>query len=403
MNQLTDKKKIRSMELLLMVTYMVSYLTRINYGAVIVEISRDTGISASLLSLAVTGSFFTYGIGQLFSGWIGDRVQPKRLVFCGLLVTICMNLLILLCKNPWQMTVVWCFNGLAQSMMWPPIVKLMTSLFSDEEYKKASVVVSWGSSFGTIFVYLTSPLWISIAGWKLVFVISAGLGMIMVGIWQKYCPNLTAEKAEQKEQGKVQKLLKNPMLWGIMLAIILQGALRDGVTTWMPTYVKDTFHFGSGISILTGVLLPIFSILCYRVTSAIYQKKPKEPVFCAGGIFLVGTAASALLLLVTGKNAVCSILMMALLTGCMHGVNLLLICMVPAFFKNSGNVASISGLLNFCTYVGSATSTYGIAKVSEQAGWNVTILIWMLVAAAGAAVCFLCVPAWKKFVGNKGC
>ena len=129
----------------------------------------------------------------------------------------------------------------------------MTALFSEEEYKKASVIVSWGSSFGTIFVYLTSPLWISIAGWRLVFLVSAGLGMVMLVIWQRFCPNLAAEKTEQKKQGSVRNLLKNPMLWGIMLAIVLQGALRDGVTTWMPTYVKDTFHFG----MITASLKPI--------------------------------------------------------------------------------------------------------------------------------------------------
>ena len=87
---------------------------------------------------------------------------------------------------------------------------------------------------------------------------------------------------------------------------------------------------------------------------------------------------------------------MALLTGCMHGVNLILICMVPAFFKGSGKVSLISGVLNSCTYVGSAISTYGIAKISKQAGWNFTITLWIFIAAAGAFICFVGIPAWKK-------
>lgn len=388
------------MRFLFMVTYMISYLTRINYGAVILEMGHDTGISSSLLSLAVTGSFITYGAGQLFSGWFGDRIQPKKLVFTGLAVTTVMNLLIPVCHNFWQMTAVWCVNGLAQAFMWPPIVKLMVALFSEEEYKKASVVVSWGSSFGTIFVYLMSPFWIAVAGWRCVFIVSAILGAVMVLIWGHFCPDIAEEaKSEKKQTGGLQ-LLKSPLILSIMFAIVLQGSLRDGVTTWMPSYVAETFHLGNNVSILTGVLLPVFSILCFQAASVIYRKRPNDPLLCAGGIFLAGAFFAFVLLLFSGRNAALCVLFMALLTGCMHGVNLILICMIPAFFKESGNVSTVSGILNSCTYVGSAISTYGIAKISESAGWNVTISVWILIAAAGTVVCFGCIPAWRHRFGK---
>ena len=94
MDKLTDKKKINATIFLFALTYMVSYMTRINLGAVITEIVARTGMTKTMLSAAVTGSAITYGLGQLISGYIGDRVSPKRLVFLGLLVTAVMNLLI---------------------------------------------------------------------------------------------------------------------------------------------------------------------------------------------------------------------------------------------------------------------------------------------------------------------
>jgi len=190
--------------------------------------------------------------------------------------------------------------------------------------------------------------------------------------------------------------LKSPLIWGIMLAIVLQGALRDGVTTWMPSYISDTFRFSNVASILTGVLPPLFSILSFQVTSKIYDKKPNAPLLCAGGIFLAGGVSALILLMFSGKQAVICIFCMALLTACMHGVNLILVCMLPVFFKDSGNVSAVSGILNSCTYVGSAISTYGIAKISENAGWNVTITVWMAIALAGTCLCFVCIPAWKR-------
>jgi OPA family glycerol-3-phosphate transporter-like MFS transporter len=64
-----------------------------------------------------------------------------------------------------------------------------------------------------------------------------------------------------------------------MIAIILQGMLRDGVTTWMPTYIADVYHLDTAISILTGIVLPLFSIACTQVTSKLYRHKIKNSGF----------------------------------------------------------------------------------------------------------------------------
>ena len=150
MEKITNQKEIKKITLLFMFTYMISYITRTNYGAIISEMVEATSFSKSMLSMSITGSFVTYGTGQIVSGILGDKFSPKKLVSIGFIITILMNLLITLCTNPYQMLAVWCVNGFAQSFMWPPIVKLMTTLFSNEDYSKAAVTVSWGSSFGSV-------------------------------------------------------------------------------------------------------------------------------------------------------------------------------------------------------------------------------------------------------------
>jgi len=146
LNKLTGKKAVAGITWLFAITYMVSYLTRINYGAVISEVVTDTGFTKSLLSMAVTGSFITYGAGQIVSGIIGDRFSPKKLITAGLCVTTVMNLLMILCADPWQMLIVWCINGFAQSFMWPPLVRLMSALVSREDYKGVSTKVAWAAA-----------------------------------------------------------------------------------------------------------------------------------------------------------------------------------------------------------------------------------------------------------------
>lgn len=399
MNKITEKKAVNRMILLFAVLYLISYVTRINYSAIIAEMVSAEGIQKSLASLALTASAVTYGIGQLVSGFLGDKIEPKKLIFCGLLVTISMNLLIPLCRTPYQMTLVWGVNGLAQAFMWPPLVKIMTVLFTEETYKKACVIVSWGSSCGTILIYLLSPICIHFAGWRAIFVLSALCAVVMALIWLKKCPSIGKFSGTAASETKTHEPISKSflLLAGIMAAIMLQGMLRDGVTTWMPSYISETFHLDSKIAILTGVILPVFSILTFQLTSIIYRKSVRNELLLSACIYAVGFLAALVLYLTNGASAGMSVLLSALLTGSMHGVNLILVCMVPPYFKRFGRISLASGLLNFCTYVGSAASTFGMAVFSEHFGWNSTVFLWSAVALFGAVICFALCKSWSKF------
>ena len=96
-------------------------------------------------------------------------------------------------------------------------------------------------------------------------------------------------------------------------------------------------------------------------------------------------------------SIVLSMLLMACIVAFMHGVNFMLIIVVPKRFVKSGKVSTFSGLLNAFTYIGAAISAYGFALLSDAFGWNVTILSWIAVTVVGLAVCLGAAPGWKRF------
>ncbi|MBR2343203.1 MAG: MFS transporter [Clostridia bacterium] len=398
---LTERREIKRLIFFFSLVYMASYITRTNLGAVISEVEASTGISRRALSAAVTANFIAYGVGQVISGFLGDRISPKRLVIFGLILTTAMNLLFPLCADATLMTVVWCINGFAQSMLWPPIVKILTVVLSDDDFKDGCTTMSLYASSGTVVIYLIAPLLIFLFSYRSVFVFSAALGAVAILIWARFAPNVENYKKTEKnlENTAPKYNIFTPLLLLILLAITLQGMLRDGVTTWMPSYISDTYSLGSEISILSGVLLPLFSIICMKVTAQIYKKRIRNPLTLAGIIFLLGAVAALGLALLGGRVAILSVLLSALLTGSMYGVNLMLISMVPGFFKGYRNLGLITGVLNFATYVGSAVSTYGIALISEGYGWDTTITIWFGIAALGTALCLILArPFSNKFI-----
>ncbi len=401
MEKLTKKRDVNTLAFLFAVTYMISYMTRINYGAVEVAMENDLKVSAELLGLAVTGSFVTYGVGQIISGIIGDRISPKKLVSYGLWLTVAMNVLLPFCKSPYQMLAVWSVNGFAQSFMWPPLVRLMTALLTADDYKSVTAKVSWGGNFGTMAVYALAFVLVKISTWKSVFWVCAALGLGMIFIWNRFSYEIGIQKRE-KTDGKVNNdkkySLLTPLMVFVMIAIVLQGFLRDGVSTWMPKFISDEYKLDEASAILPGVILPIFSILCIQLVTKIYIKKFTNPLACAALFFGVGVISAIGIYILSGVEIVSTIAFFAILSGSMHGVNLMLVCMVPQFFEKSGKVSTVSGVINSFTYIGSALSGYGIPLLAKTLSWNNTILSWVCIASVGLVICIVCAkPFGKRF------
>lgn len=402
MSKITNKQQIRNITLLFTVVYMVSYITRINYEAVVESIKLATGVSKELLSLAVTGSFITYGGGQIISGICSDKFPPKLLIMCGFATTSLMNLLIPLCAgNPYAMMAVWSVNGFAQAFMWPPLIRILTHLLSTEDYKKSILHVNGGSCYGTIVVYIVASLLVMLS-WKAVFAFSALCGIIMIILLGKFCPDVRPEKKDSTDETGTDRKLGNKLLFAplmlmLLLSIIMMGSIRDGIHTWMPSYINETYNLGESISILSSAVLPLFALGCMKMSSSLHSKKIKNPVLCAGVFFAIAAISAFVLVFSTGKNAVVSIIFMAVLYGAMYGVNLMLISMLPAAFKKYGNVSTASGVINSCTYVGSAISAYGIARViGGGSNWQPAVIIWLALAVGGTLICVLCAKSWRK-------
>ena len=116
-------------------------------------------------------------------------------------------------------------------------------------------------------------------------------------------------------------------------------------------------------------------------------------------IFVLSSVSALILYVINraGGSALFSMLLMAIIVASMHGINLMLISVVPKRFLKTGKVSTFSGILNACTYVGASLSTYGFAALAERFGWGFTILMWVVVSVAGVAVCFVAAPVWKRF------
>ncbi len=392
-----DTKNSKKLIYLCSLAYFVSYLTRINFAAVIAAIISDGYIDKTSAGAVTTVGFITYGVGQLISGKLGDRFDPKRLMTLGFCVTAAMNLLIPFVGGAALMCLVWGINGLAQSLMWPPMLKIMKTAMSEDDFNKGCVRTNLGSTIATIAIYVLAPAVISVWSWKGVFFITAVCGAVMAVVWFFVLTEIE-KSADIKymlvKSGRTKKKYSLTMPVGLFIltlaAIFFQGILRDGVTTWLPTYICESFGLSSEKSILTSAVIPAFSYLSLRICSFIYNKIGKKPYRCALMIFAVGAAAAIMLVLFGSRAVILTALMAALIVACMYGVNLVLISFIPGIYGNNENMSALSGTLNFMTYVGSAAASYGFALLSDGFGWNGTVVSWIAIALLGTGAVAAC-------------
>lgn len=408
MSKLTERSDIRLLAILSWVVYFASYVTRINYGAVLVEFVAAEGVDNAAASLITSVLFVTYGAGQLLSGYLGDRVSPRMLIFGGLAVAVGCNLLMPVCAPHIPvMAAVWGVNGLAQAMMWPPLVKILTSALSKEEYARMVPTVSTSCACATIAVYLVSPLLITLSGWKTVFAVSSVVGLLAAVVWLLASRNLLrnvdftpVDRHSKTGQTQVSADGTVGVLWKllpvILMGIAVQGMLRDGISTWMPTMMTEAFHMKRTVSILTGVALPTIHMVVSLCTYGILRRMHHNVMGCMALFFAVATG---LLLALAGfgmGSAVTSVILIALVNGTAHGINALQVSYLPACFTGYGRVSFLAGLLNSATYVGSALSTWLFAVISERLGWGATVNVWVLLAAFGTGLTVFCVAVLNR-------
>ena len=408
--KLTDSKAVKKLSYLFMFTYMISYITRINYGAIISEMEQATSFSKSMLSMAITGSFITYGIGQIISGILGDKFKPQNIILCGLTLNTAMNLAMPLTDDFTLRSIIWFINGFAQSMLWPPLVRIMAETMDSKTYNKVCTNVNVAGISGTILLYITaSAIWIRYFSWKYVFFSSALVSGIIAVIWVIGFSKATKDtdlfrtvKSRSNGEKKQNTLSAKALLMSgfllIALAIICQGALRDGITDWVPSFIINTFSLESGSAILKSVIIPVFSVISLKLVGIINGKFVKDEVKAGTITFFAGTLGCLLLLFIYKENQYVTLILAALITCLMHGVNYFLICIVPARFEKYNAVSTMSGIINSLTYVGSAAATYGFGAVSDSFGWNTVLIAWIVVAVIGTVAGLLAIKPWRRFV-----
>lgn len=415
MTKKTIRPGVRAISWMCTLVYFTSYLLRKNLGVMLVKVCLDMEVAESAFAIVLTGLTIAYGGGQIVSGMLGDKIPPRYMIACGLGVATLANVAVYFTDSIPLMTVFWCLNGFANSMIWGPMIKLFSMYLDDAEYNFGMMRVMWGSYSATVVLRILCPTLLFFINWRGVMLILAACGAAVTAAFMLTYRKVFAhplrandEKKEKEVSAEatptaptVTPLPKSVWLPTVLiiLGIIMHGMLREGVDVWMPSFLCQTFGMPEENAIFSTVILSIFAVLSLTLFGFLHRRFFRNEVTCGAFSFAVATVAAAILYIVNraGGSVIASMILMAIIIGCMSGANLMLIATVPKRYAKSGKISTFTGVLDAAAYAGAAISTYGFAVIAEGKGWNFTILTWALIGGAGLVLTLVAVPLWKKF------
>lgn len=396
-------------------TYIIALFGRMSYSAVMAELISGGGFTKSQAGLVGTMMFASYGLCQVLSGFIGDKIAPRVLIFTGTAGSAVLNLLMGLTHSLPPMLVLWTLNGAFQSLIWSPIARVLAEIMPPAMRKRACANIGVAYPTATILAYLAAALLLRFARWNTVF-FTAGASMLVVAL--VWFVRMGYYERETRERGAIETIVLSARktavsgsLWRILLVsgalfaafgAMTSGLLRDGIQSWMPTFMTERFGMATSLSVGLAIALPVVNIIGVFGIRWLYEHRIHNEMRGAAAFFGGGIVALALLVpLSTLGAAASSVGLMTLASTCMMGASTMFISFMPIHFGLLGKASSATGVLNCASYVGSALSSYGIGKVAEFFGWNAAIVCWLGFALAALLLTRLGARKWQFFISDE--
>lgn len=394
--------------------YFSTYICRLNFSIVTPELIKNNVLTESQIAAISSAFFICYGAGQLVSGILGDRVSPRILVFIGTFTSALSNILMFFfCKSYAALILLWGLNGAVQSLVWSPILRIAGDYFDKNDREKFATDISTTVTLGTLASYGAGLLTMLFLEWNYVFLTCGLCTMSAAVFWICVTGKLNLYKNTNQIKNNMptlnsdlsaKRFIKLFAISGciiLLIPIAIHGTLKDSVTQWMPTFFTDKFNFGTDISILLTMILPIINVSGAYIARAI-NKKLNNIMNTALVFFIVTILFLTLLRFIGTDSSLFALVCLAVVTTCMHAVNVMFITMVPLSFSKYGCVSTIGGILNSAAYIGCGLLNIAAGNILNNGSseWNTLFLFWLLLCAAAILLTVVCSVIWKKFTSR---
>ena len=236
---------------------LVAFMDLFMQLPVIATYSRSLGAAAAMIGMTVGMYSATNLLGNLGAGVLLDRMDRKRLVIVGMVLTAASLYAYTIVDTPVQLLVLRAFHGLFAGVLAPGAFAMLG------DRTRSQRVRSMGMSGSLIAVSaVIGPLlagWISVElGYEAVFVTSATLMLVAALAFLVLVPGSDHSSGEQlQDRQQVSSLARNGVLLRVFWAVLVMTFGIGVLINYLPIVVEEI----GGSARTSGIAFATFSLV----------------------------------------------------------------------------------------------------------------------------------------------
>lgn len=367
--------------------YASIYLGRLNLSIAAPIMEQEELINSVQMGTLGSCFFFTYAFGQIINGYLGDIVNPKKIFSTGLIIAAVCNILIGFGPSVTMIFLLWSINGYAQSMIWGPLLKILAHTFiKEKERSRAAMILSTSIGVGSVLAILISSIVLE-KGFETVFWV-AGIIMLIIGIASLiFIPYVNQSKIIKREHVSFFKIFLDNKIRAILIPNMAHGIIKDNLNLWIPILFMMMYGIDVKQVVTYVFLIPLATLVGRLIFPWMYHRCRENEKVVVTIAFIV--CIGSLMPLVAYQIP---IWFAALLPACIalavSVINAAFLTIFPLRFVESNNVASVSGIMDFIAYMGSAIGSVLFGIVIKYSGYKSIILFWIVISVI-SVVCMI--------------
>jgi len=404
---------------------LIAYMDRSNISIVAKPMMDELNLDKVQFGMLTSLFYLGYCIAQIPGGMLADKYGPRRIIAIAITLWSTFTALTAAATSFVALCIVRLFFGVGEGPMYPGNAVFNSYWFQRQEKGRAASALLSGSFFGPVIAPALGVAIMAAFGWKAVFYIFAGAGVLIGVIWfligrdrPEQHPWITeAEKqlivanrsanASVKKKAPWRKYLRNPRFWAIGGQYLVVLYMNTFFLTWLPTYLMEARGFslqGMGIAAsfpwlalcLVTIVGGALSDMILNTTQSLM--KSRGMVAIAGFlIFIIGLYLAAY-----AKTPAMNVLWLTVSLG---GLGLpFVVSWALANDLGKEFAGSVSGWMNVWGSIGGVIAPIVCGWMAQEFGWEKTLLI-NIIPVLGSIVLWLMIrpdhPLIAEAVGNE--
>lgn len=358
--------------------YVFIYVARLNLSMAAPSL-KDLAI-LDTAQIGLLGSMFSvvYACGRLLSGIIGDKTAPWKMISLGLILCGFSNLFIGFLPPYTTFLLLWGVNAFAQSMLWGPILRILSAIYPEDVAKKRASYMGTAVASGNIVAILLNTELINRFGAQWAFLVPGGITLIISTLIALTTSSIVPEQPTNGSHG-YSGLLRNRTLQKMLIPAVIHGVMKDNISLWMTVYVMEQFGIDLAQSAYFILLIPALGFVGRMIAPSLYRLTggDEKPLLIAS---YLACAVFSLLLILLPFSAWAAVVYLSLIYMAVSVINACMLAFFPIQFAQDGHVASVSGIMDFATYLGTGLSAMVYGVMIDAWGFRSMFLSWALLA-----------------------